>query len=89
MRNIVINIASAHKIDPEDKTKIIKWSFHCVLNIACTKAFNYFLALQLNKKLADQVDTKVYTSTSSIRLPLTPKIDDKKAVLEHRLFTFN
>ncbi len=40
--HVPLSIASAHKKD--EAGTIIKWSYHCVLNVACTKNFNAFLA---------------------------------------------
>lgn len=71
---------------------IPKYSYHVVLNIACDKNFNVFVAKVLNNNLQvvnkdwkDIVDLGVYNNKSSLRLPNTVKIN-KNNQIEDRKF---
>ena len=85
-----LSISKAHKINNKDNNNghITKYSYHCVLNIACNKALNRFIAIQLNKRLKGAVDTGVYNNNGSLRLPGTCKIDNH-GVIEDRKFEYD
>lgn len=70
---VKISVAKAHKFEGN---QIIKWSFHFVLNIACDKELNKFLAERWALKYDKGViDLGVYNKNSSLRLPFTPKLN--------------
>lgn len=92
-----IHIAQAHGpvIDDYGKVKFdengepkIKYSFHIVLDIACNKEINKFIAQRLKPYLKNAVDDGVYSPNHPMRLPNTVKIT-KHGFIENRKFIFN
>ena len=88
-----IHIASAHGVIKDDfgKVKLVdgnpvmKYSFHVVVDIACYKNINKFIAERLSPLLYNAVDTGVYSQNHAMRLPNTVKIT-KHGVIEDRKF---
>lgn len=82
---IPVHIATAH--DSKDKPDR-KCSYHVTIDIACTKAMNYFIASQMSNFLYGAVDVGVYKPNSSLRLPGCVKIE-KNGISENRPFVYS
>lgn len=87
VQGIQVHIAQAHGYTKDKTTglKVWKCSFHCVVDIACTKAINKFIANQINRSLHEMVDLSVYSKSSSLRLPNCVKILPDGTIDERRV----